>query len=79
MTTAFVVFTADAEVLRRMDIATGPCVPVAGRALVASSRQMFGDTFDAVAALHQVLPSQDRDQAFEDRRRVGRGERTPQH
>lgn len=74
MTAALVVFTADDRMLRRMDVATGPCMSISGRALVGPGRQLHGDTVAELTALYWALAGRTDDGALEPVGFAGRGE-----
>lgn len=72
---AVVVFTTPERELRRMDVATGPCVPTGGRrrALAGPSRQDHGETPRHTAALLTALTGQPAAGALEVVARAGEG------
>jgi len=74
MSVALIVFTADDRMLRRMDPATGPCLPVQGRPLASRHLQMYGDTFEEVEALSSALSGQPEASTFAATVRVAPGE-----
>ncbi len=65
-TVSVVVFTVPEKRLREMDVATGPCVPTAGRKrpLVGASRQDGGEYPEQTSALYTALTGRPADEAL---------------